>query len=257
MIRYLVVTGILSVVLLGLAFLLGKVKAPLIVQTVANCLSAWGPTFAVLVLFRQLYPGQRLGEFLKGNFSVRINPLTFVLLLCLQVGILAFAVAAYLCTSGKGLHSLVLVSLPEAMLLLITQLLSGATGEELGWRRYLLRDFEKRHSLLVSALLVGIVWGFWHLPIWFTLGYTGNDLVRYIVFFLVEIVSFSVIMAVFYRRQENLLIPIWIHFLINFLVGLVKINLFNLMGWMALGYALLAIVLIMVEHKSVFESNSI
>lgn len=256
-IRYLVVTGALSLVLYGLVFLLGKEKAPLTVQMIAQCLSAWGPTFAVLVLFRQLYPGQRLGEFLMGNFSVRINPLTFVLLLCLQVGIFAFAVAAYLWTSGKGLHSLALVSLPEAMLLLITQLLSGATGEELGWRGYLLRDFEKRHSLIVSALLVGIVWGFWHLPIWFTLGYTENELVRYIVFFLVEIVSFSVIMAVFYRRQENLLIPIWIHFLINFLVGLAKVDLLNLMGWMALGYTLLAIVLIVVEHKSVFESNSI
>ena len=255
--RYLVVTGLLSLVLFGSTFLLGKEKAPLIVQMIANCLSAWGPTFAVLVLFRQLYPDQSLGEFLKGNFSVRINPLTFVLLLCLQVGIYAFAVAAYLWTSGKGLHSLALVSLPEAMLLLITQLLSGATGEEMGWRGYLLRDFEKRYSLLVSALLVGIVWGFWHLPIWFTLKYTGFDLVRYIVFFLVEILSFSVIMAVFYRRQENLLIPIWIHFLINFLVGLVKIDLLNLMGWMALGYTLLAIVLIGVEHKRVFESNSL
>jgi membrane protease YdiL (CAAX protease family) len=255
--RYLAVTGLLSVVLLGIAFLLGKEKAPLAVQIIANCLSAWGPTFAVLVLFRKLYPGQRLGEFLKGNFSVRINPLTFVLIFCLQVGIFAFAVAAYLWMHGKGLHSLALVSLPEAILLLITQMLSGAMGEELGWRGYLLRDFEKRHSLLVSALLVGIVWGFWHLPVWFTLGYTGTDLVRYIVFFLVEILSFSIIMAVFYHHHANLFIPIWIHFLINFLVGLVKIDLLNLMGWMALGYSLLAIVLIVVEQKSAFGSNSI
>ena len=256
-IRYIIVTGALSGVLFGLAFLLSEAKAPLSLQIIANNISAWSPTLAVLVLFRQLYPGQRLGEFLKHNFSGRVNPLTFVLLLCLQAGIYAFAVAAHLWTSGKGVNSLTPISLPAAMLALVVQLTSGATGEELGWRGFLLREFQTRHSLLVSALLVGIVWGFWHLPVWFTLGYTGNDLVLYIVYFLILVISLSVIMAVFYNRQGNLLIPIWIHFLSNFLVALVKIDLLNLIGWMSLGYAVLAIILIVVERKNVFESNSI
>ena len=95
------------------------------------------------------------------------------------------------------------------------------------------------------------------MPVWFTLGYTGTDLVLYIVYFLVLIISLSVIMTVFYNRQRNLLIPIWIHFLSNFLVALVKIDLLNLIGWMSLGYAVLATILIVVERKSVFESNSI
>jgi membrane protease YdiL (CAAX protease family) len=255
-IRYIVVTGALSGVLFGLAFLLNEAKAPLSLQIIANNISAWSPTLAVLVLFRQLYPNQRLGEFLKRNFSFRVNPLTFVLLLCLQAGIYAFAVAAHWLTSGKGVNSLSLISLPAAMLALVVQLTSGATGEELGWRGFLLREFQTRHSLLVSALLVGFVWGFWHLPVWFTLGYTGKDLVLYIVYFLILIISLSVIMAVFYNRQRNLLIPIWIHFLSNFLVALVKIDLLNLIGWMSLGYAVLATILIVVERKSVFESNS-
>jgi membrane protease YdiL (CAAX protease family) len=256
-IRFIVATGAISGVLFGLAFLLSQAKAPLFLQIIASNISAWSPTLAVLVLFRQLYPGQRLGEFLKRNFSVRVNPLTFVLCLCLQAGIYAFAVAAHLWISGKGASSLTLISLPAAMLALLDQLTSGATGEELGWRGFLLREFQTRHSLLVSALLVGIVWGCWHLPVWFTLGYTGNDLVHYIVYFLILTTSLSVTMAVFYKRQGNLLIPIWIHFLSNFLVALVKIDLLNLLGWMALGYAVLAAILIGIERKSVFKSNSI
>jgi hypothetical protein len=76
------------------------------------------------------------------------------------------------------------------------------------------------------------------------------------VYFLILTISLSVIMAVFYNRQANLLIPIWIHFLSNFLVGLVKIDLLNLIGWISLGYAVLAAILIVVERKSMFESNS-
>jgi membrane protease YdiL (CAAX protease family) len=137
----------------------------------------------------------------------------------------------------------------------IAQLTSGATGEELGWRGYLLAEFQKRHSILVSALLVGIIWGLWHFPVWFTLGYAGSDLIRYIGFFLVQIISVSVVMAVFYIRQKNLLIPIWIHFLTNFLAGLVKVELLNLIGWLALGYAVWAIIMALIERKRVFKLN--
>ncbi len=255
-IRYLVVTGALSGVLFAPTALLIADKAPLYLQIIAKNVSAWAPTVSVLVMFRRLFPGQRLGEFLKRNLSVRVNPLTFVLLLCIQFGVFALAVAAQLWICGKGVNSLTLVSLPEVMMALVVQLTSGATGEELGWRAYLLKELQTRHSLLVSALLVGIVWGFWHLPVWFTLGYMGNDLVLYVVYFLVQIISISIMIAVFYNRQGNLLIPIWIHFLSNFLVALVKIDRLGLLGWISLGYAVLAIILISVERKSVFESNS-
>src|SRR5512133_2426125 len=102
---------------------------------------------------------------------------------------------AYVWSSGSGMKSLVWVGFPQILLVFIAQLTSGATGEELGWRGYLLTEFQKRHSILVSAMLVGIVWGLWHFPVWFTLGYAGSDLIRYIGFFLVQIISVSVVMA--------------------------------------------------------------
>jgi uncharacterized protein len=37
-------------------------------------------------------------------------------------------------------------------------------GEEMGWRGYVLPRLQARHSALVSSLIVGLVWGFWHLP---------------------------------------------------------------------------------------------
>lgn len=39
-----------------------------------------------------------------------------------------------------------------------------ANGEEIGWRGYVLPRLQARHSALTSALLLGIVWAFWHLP---------------------------------------------------------------------------------------------
>ena len=39
-----------------------------------------------------------------------------------------------------------------------------ANGEEMGWRGYVLPRLQAKHSALTSALILGVIWGFWHLP---------------------------------------------------------------------------------------------
>lgn len=252
-IRFLVATGVVSGLLFGLVMLLNAAKAPGFVLTIAENLSAWSPTLAVLILFRVLYPGQKLGEFLKGIFSVRIKPLTAIIILGVQAGVFALAIAAYAIRSGIGFSALIVTSLPALLLAFVVQLTSGSTGEELGWRGFLLIELQKKYSLLKAALIVGLIWGLWHFPIWLTLGYTGIDLIRYIVFFMLQIISLSVVMAVYYNRHKNLLLPIWIHFLTNFLAAFVTVKFLFLIGWMALGYGIWAMVMVVVNKKDVFK----
>jgi len=235
--------------LLGFTGWMISLKVPLYMQTFAKNLCAWSPTLALFILFRRLFPDLSVGEFLKRNFSLRVNPLTFVLILILQAAIAFLALAALLGSTGKDWNSVSLLSPSAALVAFVVTLTSGPMGEELGWRGYLLRELQKRHTLLASSLWVGIVWGFWHVPLWFLSGYSGNDFLFYIACFLVSIVSTSVIITVFYSRQWNLLIPIWIHLLFNLFLALVKIDLLRFIGWISLGYAALAIILVVIEHK--------
>jgi membrane protease YdiL (CAAX protease family) len=37
-------------------------------------------------------------------------------------------------------------------------------GEEIGWRGYVLPRLQTSHNALVSSLVVGLIWSFWHIP---------------------------------------------------------------------------------------------
>ena len=93
--------------------------------------------------------------------------------------------------------------------------------------------------------------GLWHLPIWFTTGFTGINLIKYITFFMITIISVSIIITAFYNLNRNLLVPIMIHQLFNFLIGIISWDLIELIKYYAILYLLVAIILVIMNPRKV------
>lgn len=69
----------------------------------------------------------------------------------------------------------------------------GPLSEELGWRGYALDRLQARWNALTSAIMVGVFWGLWHLPLFYMVGTSQQVLGIPFVGFVCGITALSVL----------------------------------------------------------------
>lgn len=80
----------------------------------------------------------------------------------------------------------------------------GPIWEELAWRAYTLRRLESRFTPLLSALLLGVFWGAWHIPLWLdTLALSANMKIPVLLVAGANVVGWSVIFTFIYDGSRR------------------------------------------------------
>jgi membrane protease YdiL (CAAX protease family) len=74
--------------------------------------------------------------------------------------------------------------------------------EEIGWRGFALPHLQRRYSALVSGLIIGLVWAFWHFPNFFA--FTPTDL----AVFVPRVIAMSVIFTWVYNSTGGSLFAV-------------------------------------------------
>ncbi|WP_232278197.1 CPBP family intramembrane glutamic endopeptidase [Paenibacillus sp. 481] len=128
-------------------------------------------------------------------------------------------------------------------------LILGPLGEELGWSGFVLNELQKRFSPIKAALIVGVTWECWHASLWLMSGYMGMDLLLYIVCFMVSIIVVSIMITVFYNLNHNLVIPILIHQLFNYLLAIQLGDRLPILLVRSVLYLIVAVGLVLVNDK--------
>src|SRR5437763_1201637 len=105
-----------------------------------------------------------------------------------------------------------LLSAQGAIILLLYLLLSIAgmviaapLGEELGWRGFALPRLQEQYGPLRGSLLLGLLWGLWHLPLFLTTWEKPYESPLGLLLFLVQTISFTVVLASLLNNRHRII----------------------------------------------------
>jgi uncharacterized protein len=99
------------------------------------------------------------------------------------------------------------------------QIVTGAVGEELGWRGFLLSRLGPRAGMLPAAWIMGLLWALWHIPAFFDPSLPHQFMPMALV--LPFIVFFGVFMGILFDRAGGtILVTISAHLSLNIAMAL-------------------------------------
>jgi membrane protease YdiL (CAAX protease family) len=148
---------------------------------------------------------QQLRDLLSSLFAWRTKFRWYALSMALPSLVFVLSACAVLMLlPGKhgGLSALALVNTLLA--------LPGAVSEEIAWRAFALRKLQHRYSRLSSALIIGVYWAVWHIPMWLLTVRLLTAVQLGII--CVNLICWSVIFAFLYERSgQSLPVTILLH----------------------------------------------
>jgi membrane protease YdiL (CAAX protease family) len=113
-------------------------------------------------------------------------------------------------SSFKGFVGVAL--LPTLGLFVYIFFLGGPLGEEPGWRGFALPRLQRRYGPLVGSLILGPLWGCWHLPIFLIPAWNLPPTILNIVMFVIAAIPFTIVMTwIFNNTKGSLFMALLVH----------------------------------------------
>lgn len=130
--------------------------------------------------------------------------------------------------AASGIQTVGALVLLAYLPVLVVQVLTTSLAEEPGWRDFALPRLQRRFGALTGTVVLGLLWGGWHLPLFLTPAWAGPD-VTWLgpVEFVVTCVPISIVMTwVFNRTRQSVPLLMVLHASINSVMSLVWTQVF-------------------------------
>ena len=223
---------------------LGGMKESEILPKVLFIVGGFGPFVAALSCLDGGFSLRHLKEFLLAHKPGRWWYL--ILFAALEIGVFAL--------SSKGLapgipKSPVILPVFLGILLLMTLVFGGS--EELGWRGTMGPILNHTMPRVLAPLVIGMIWSFWHIPLWFIAGDSHQSLSFFA--FLVLGIALSYWLASLYDMTGSVPACMLIHGLTNTIMG------FFVMGtnpWFIVGILFLTTVAVVASYRTRSEGRA-
>jgi len=144
----------------------GVFEIPELISMLMGYIAVFGPAIAAFILTRRAKGKEGVKALWKRGWNLKFNKWWFL------PSLLMVPIAAVITLLVMNLLDIPIAweyRLPLAMVVPIGLLiwLLGAYPEEYGWRGFALPRLLDKHHPLVASLILGVIWGIWHLPLHF------------------------------------------------------------------------------------------
>jgi len=167
----------------------------------------WGPLIAVLLVLKE--KGSSIKEWWDRVSDFRVPVRWYIAAIALPF-MLGEVRTLIHWISGADLE---FQGYPPLLVLLnfFVVLLLGGALEEFGWRDYAQKHLQKRFSVILVAMFVGLMWTFWHAPLFFLYDLPSYQTDGFLVY-LITVVGLSLIFTWVYNGSGGrVLIPMVAH----------------------------------------------
>lgn len=141
---------------------------------VLNVIAMAGPSIAALILAVAMGRGE-LKRLLEGFSLRRVSAQWALVALIVPLVMIAIAIAVSVGAFGAAVPVITSGVLGVLVVEFVRVLfLGGPLEEELGWRGFALPRLQEQRSAFSSSVILGAIWGLWHIPLYFVSG-TGQQ----------------------------------------------------------------------------------
>ena len=181
-----------------------------------------GPIFSAFLVTSVAHGRAGLKEWLGRFRRWRLKPVWYVAVIG-GVPLLLTGVGFLLAGTTHPTHALPLAALALYVPMLALQMITTGLAEEPGWRDFALPQLQPRFGALGANLILGPLWGCWHLPLFLTSwGGWPHVQVTDVVEFVLTAMAISVAMTwVFNRTNQSLPLQMILHASINTYASLI------------------------------------
>jgi membrane protease YdiL (CAAX protease family) len=226
-------------------------------------LGAHGPLAAALIMTFKEGGWTAVKALLKSGFNFRMRFFWWLILLIIPTAIGGLTLWINV-TKNNFQFDNTLLTQPIMILptFLMMFFLGGSFQEEFGWRGFALPRLLKKWNPLVSSLILGTIWGIWHLPLFFIAG-TGQYFMPF-GSFVVTTVAFTILFTwIYLKTDRNLFSALLLHTALNTSFSLfppiVKQTGVHQPGfsYLTAAYLIIALIIVVLERKTFFTENFI
>ena len=195
--------------------------------TTLSLVGAWAPTLSAILLTGIISGKAGIRELLRRGLHWRVGIQWYAIVLFGIALIGVAAIALHVSLGGTVPQSTLPAGIPTNQLYVFLPIIylsnifvGGPIAEEFGWRGFALPKLQARIGALSAGLVIGVVWGLWHLP--FFIFPEGALVIGNIpfVWYLPLVTAWSVLFTWIYNNTKgSVLMMILFHAAINTTLG--------------------------------------